>query len=130
MNNRSGYVTIGAITTSMPWSATEARALLVVITMLSCGTTRTTRPGSWVTGLIKPKKDDNWWRCDDDRVSYIRAEEVQYYSGGNDDHCAYVLVYTARQRWTPPGLTEDELQERVQRARAQEGEVTTASCSC
>lgn len=61
--------------------------------------------GPW----IAPAESDPWLKMDDEVVSPVRADDVLKLSGGGDHHCAYVLVYAARRRWTPPGLSEKEL---------------------
>lgn len=39
------------------------------------------------------KKNDQWFKCDDDKVSPVHVEDVLKLSGGGDWHCAYVLLY-------------------------------------
>ena len=61
--------------------------------------------GPWLAAA----EGDAWLKMDDEEVSPVCAEDVLKLSGGGDHHCAYVLVYAARRRWTPPGLSEKEL---------------------
>lgn len=39
------------------------------------------------------KENDEWYKCDDDKVSVITSEDILRLSGGGDWHCAYVLLY-------------------------------------
>lgn len=42
------------------------------------------------------RKTDEWFKCDDDTVSIVSADEILKLSGGGDWHCAYVLLYGPR----------------------------------
>lgn len=42
------------------------------------------------------KKEDQWFKCDDDLVSPVDADEILKLSGGGDWHCAYVCLYGPR----------------------------------
>lgn len=39
------------------------------------------------------KKDEQWYKCDDDYVEPVESDEILKLSGGGDWHCAYVLLY-------------------------------------
>jgi len=55
---------------------------------------RSSSSGHYV-GWIR-KKEDEWFKCDDDVVSSVQSEEILKLSGGGDWHCAYVLLYGPR----------------------------------
>lgn len=42
------------------------------------------------------KRDDQWFKCDDDLVSAVDSDEILKLSGGGDWHCAYVCLYGPR----------------------------------
>lgn len=42
------------------------------------------------------KKEDQWYKCDDDIVEPVESDEILKLSGGGDWHCAYVLLYGPR----------------------------------
>lgn len=42
------------------------------------------------------KKEDQWYKCDDDYVEPVDSDEILKLSGGGDWHCAYVLLYGPR----------------------------------
>ncbi|KAL3197094.1 hypothetical protein MRX96_045022 [Rhipicephalus microplus] len=42
------------------------------------------------------RKEDEWFKCDDDKVSVVTSEEILKLSGGGDWHTAYVLLYGPR----------------------------------
>lgn len=42
------------------------------------------------------KKEDQWFKCDDDIVEPVDSEEILKLSGGGDWHCAYVCLYGPR----------------------------------
>jgi len=41
------------------------------------------------------KQGDNWVKCDDDKVTPVKEEEILDLSGGGDWHTAYILLYEA-----------------------------------
>lgn len=46
---------------------------------------------SWVK-----RKEDEWIKFDDDKVSIVTPEDILRLSGGGDWHIAYVLLYGPR----------------------------------
>lgn len=42
------------------------------------------------------KKENQWFKCDDDLVESVSDEEILKLSGGGDWHCAYVCLYGPR----------------------------------
>uniref|UniRef100_A0A6G1S5L4 Ubiquitin carboxyl-terminal hydrolase n=1 Tax=Aceria tosichella TaxID=561515 RepID=A0A6G1S5L4_9ACAR len=54
---------------------------------------RSSASGHYVAWI---KKEDQWYKCDDDYVEPIDSEEILKLSGGGDWHCAYVLLYGPR----------------------------------
>lgn len=54
---------------------------------------RSSSSGHYVAWI---KKEDQWYKCDDDYVEPIDSEEILKLSGGGDWHCAYVLLYGPR----------------------------------
>lgn len=55
---------------------------------------RSSSSGHYVAWIRK--KGEEWFKCDDDRVSLVSQEEILKLSGGGDWHCAYVLLYGPR----------------------------------
>jgi ubiquitin carboxyl-terminal hydrolase 14 len=55
---------------------------------------RTSSSGHYVA--FKRFKDDLWLSYDDDKVSFVKTEDVLKLSGGGDWHSAYVLLYAPR----------------------------------
>lgn len=54
---------------------------------------RSSASGHYVAWI---KKEDQWFKCDDDLVEPVDSEEIMRLSGGGDWHCAYVLLYGPR----------------------------------
>jgi ubiquitin carboxyl-terminal hydrolase 14 len=54
---------------------------------------RSSASGHYVAWI---KREDQWYKCDDDYVEPIDSEEILKLSGGGDWHCAYVLLYGPR----------------------------------
>lgn len=54
---------------------------------------RSSASGHYVAWI---KKEDQWFKCDDDLVEPVDSEEIMKLSGGGDWHCAYVLLYGPR----------------------------------
>lgn len=42
------------------------------------------------------KREDQWFKCDDDLVTPVESDEILKLSGGGDWHCAYVCLYGPR----------------------------------
>jgi ubiquitin carboxyl-terminal hydrolase 14 len=59
---------------------------------------RSSASGHYVAWI---KKEDQWYKCDDDYVEPIDSEEILKLSGGGDWHCAYVLLYGPRTLGVP-----------------------------
>lgn len=55
---------------------------------------RSTSSGHYVAWIRR--KEDEWFKCDDDKVSVVTTEEILKLSGGGDWHTAYVLLYGPR----------------------------------
>ncbi|CAN8001029.1 unnamed protein product, partial [Ixodes hexagonus] len=55
---------------------------------------RSTSTGHYVAWIRR--KEDEWFKCDDDKVSVVSADEILKLSGGGDWHTAYVLLYGPR----------------------------------
>lgn len=55
---------------------------------------RSTSSGHYVAWIRR--KEDEWFKCDDDKVSVVTSEEILKLSGGGDWHTAYVLLYGPR----------------------------------
>ncbi|EEC11108.1 Queuine tRNA-ribosyltransferase, putative [Ixodes scapularis] len=55
---------------------------------------RSTSTGHYVAWIRR--KEDEWFKCDDDKVSLVSADEILKLSGGGDWHTAYVLLYGPR----------------------------------
>lgn len=55
---------------------------------------RSSSSGHYV-GWVR-KKEDEWFKCDDDKISVVTSEDILKLSGGGDWHCAYVLLYGPR----------------------------------
>uniref|UniRef100_H2UAX6 Ubiquitin carboxyl-terminal hydrolase n=1 Tax=Takifugu rubripes TaxID=31033 RepID=H2UAX6_TAKRU len=55
---------------------------------------RSSSSGHYV-GWVK-RKEDEWFKFDDDKVSVVTAEDILRLSGGGDWHIAYVLLYGPR----------------------------------
>lgn len=55
---------------------------------------RSTSSGHYVAWIRR--KGDEWFKCDDDKVSVVTTEEILKLSGGGDWHTAYVLLYGPR----------------------------------
>ncbi|XP_013781694.1 ubiquitin carboxyl-terminal hydrolase 14-like [Limulus polyphemus] len=55
---------------------------------------RSSSSGHYVSWI--KRKGDEWFKCDDDKVSVVTSEEILKLSGGGDWHCAYVLLYGPR----------------------------------
>ncbi|XP_076367953.1 ubiquitin specific protease 14 isoform X2 [Tachypleus tridentatus] len=55
---------------------------------------RSSSSGHYVSWI--KRKGDEWFKCDDDKVSVVTPEEILKLSGGGDWHCAYVLLYGPR----------------------------------
>jgi len=54
---------------------------------------RSSASGHYVAWI---KKEEQWYKCDDDYVSPVDSDEVLKLSGGGDWHCAYVCLYGPR----------------------------------
>lgn len=54
---------------------------------------RSSASGHYVAWI---KKEEQWFKCDDDLVEPVDSEEIMRLSGGGDWHCAYVLLYGPR----------------------------------
>lgn len=54
---------------------------------------RSSSSGHYVAWI---KKEDQWFKCDDDYVEAVSSDEVLKLSGGGDWHCAYVCLYGPR----------------------------------
>lgn len=54
---------------------------------------RSSASGHYVAWI---KKEDQWYKCDDDYVEPVDSDEILKLSGGGDWHCAYVLLYGPR----------------------------------
>lgn len=55
---------------------------------------RSTSSGHYVAWIRR--KEDEWFKCDDDKVSVVTTDEILKLSGGGDWHTAYVLLYGPR----------------------------------
>lgn len=54
---------------------------------------RSSASGHYVAWI---KKENNWFKCDDEFVEQVDGEEIMKLSGGGDWHCAYVCLYGPR----------------------------------
>lgn len=54
---------------------------------------RSSASGHYVAWI---KREDKWYKCDDDYVVAVDSDEILKLSGGGDWHCAYVLLYGPR----------------------------------
>uniref|UniRef100_A0A2R5LJH8 Ubiquitin carboxyl-terminal hydrolase n=1 Tax=Ornithodoros turicata TaxID=34597 RepID=A0A2R5LJH8_9ACAR len=54
---------------------------------------RSSSSGHYVSWIRKQAHTEEWYKCDDDKVSLVSQEEILKLSGGGDWHCAYVLLY-------------------------------------
>ncbi|XP_048582845.1 ubiquitin carboxyl-terminal hydrolase 14 [Nematostella vectensis] len=72
-SNNSGYYELTAVLTHQGRSSSSGHYL------------------AWIK-----KKDDEWYKCDDDKITMVTSEEILKLSGGGDWHCAYVLLYAPR----------------------------------
>lgn len=54
---------------------------------------RSSSSGHYVAWI---KRDDHWFKCDDDLVEPVDSEDILKLSGGGDWHCAYVCLYGPR----------------------------------
>ncbi|CAM9517026.1 unnamed protein product [Lampetra planeri] len=72
-SNNSGYYELSAVLTHQGRSSSSGHYV------------------AWVR-----RKEDEWVKCDDDRVSVVHSEEILKLSGGGDWHIAYVLLYSPR----------------------------------
>lgn len=54
---------------------------------------RSSASGHYVAWI---KREEQWFKCDDDLVEPVDSEEIMKLSGGGDWHCAYVLLYGPR----------------------------------
>ena len=52
---------------------------------------RSSSSGHYVAWI--KRKEDEWFKCDDDTVSTVGSDEILKLSGGGDWHTAYVLLY-------------------------------------
>ncbi|XP_070555523.1 ubiquitin carboxyl-terminal hydrolase 14-like [Ptychodera flava] len=52
---------------------------------------RSSSSGHYVAWI--KRKGDEWFKCDDDKISMVTLEDILRLSGGGDWHCAYVLIY-------------------------------------
>lgn len=55
---------------------------------------RSTSSGHYVAWI--KRKQEEWFKCDDDKVSLVSSDEILKLSGGGDWHTAYVLLYGPR----------------------------------
>lgn len=54
---------------------------------------RSSASGHYVAWI---KKEEQWFKCDDDIVEPVDSDEILKLSGGGDWHCAYVCLYGPR----------------------------------
>lgn len=54
---------------------------------------RSSSSGHYVAWI---KREDQWFKCDDDLVEPVDSEDILKLSGGGDWHCAYVCLYAPR----------------------------------
>lgn len=54
---------------------------------------RSSSSGHYVAWI---KKENDWFKCDDEHVELVSADEILKLSGGGDWHCAYVCLYGPR----------------------------------
>lgn len=54
---------------------------------------RSSASGHYVAWI---KREDHWFKCDDDVVEPVDSDEILKLSGGGDWHCAYVCLYGPR----------------------------------
>lgn len=54
---------------------------------------RSSASGHYVAWI---KKEEQWFKCDDDLVELVDSDEILKLSGGGDWHCAYVCLYGPR----------------------------------
>jgi len=54
---------------------------------------RSSASGHYVAWI---RREEQWFKCDDDIVEPVDSEEILKLSGGGDWHCAYVLLYGPR----------------------------------
>lgn len=54
---------------------------------------RSSASGHYVAWI---KREDHWFKCDDDIVEPVDSDEILKLSGGGDWHCAYVCLYGPR----------------------------------
>lgn len=54
---------------------------------------RSSASGHYVAWI---KKEEQWFKCDDDLVELVDTDEILKLSGGGDWHCAYVCLYGPR----------------------------------
>jgi ubiquitin carboxyl-terminal hydrolase 14 len=55
---------------------------------------RSSSSGHYVAWI--KRKQNEWFKCDDDFVTLVTEDEILKLSGGGDWHCAYVLLYGPR----------------------------------
>eukprot|EP00116_Pleurobrachia_bachei_P004991 sb/3465253/ len=77
---------------------------------------RSSSSGHYV-GWIK-HKENQWIKCDDDKLSLVTDEEILKLSGGGDWHVAYTLLYGPKrcEVWEEP-VTEEEVAAKPEEAK-------------